>query len=155
MNYSKGLRMPKTLSYQIPPVPQALDTSETGYELPKGPIVINVLRREGAYNFLNPITIDMAPTCGKTEYRVAMGGNAFRIVSEQDFFKEVTSETKGSYFSITMLALRFSQKLTFREASNLFDVKNVDRNIKLKDFRNLRKKQYIPIEDYIFRERYE
>lgn len=147
--------MPSTFPYKIPPVPQALDTSETGYELPKGPIVTNILRREKAYNFLNPITIDMSPTCGKIEYRVAMGGNAFRIVSEQDFFKEVTSETKGSYFSITMLALKFSQKFTFREASNLFDVKNVDRNIKLKDFRNLRKKQYIPIEDYIFRERYE
>lgn len=145
--------MHSTFPYQIPPVPQALDTSETGYELPKGPIVTNILRRERAYNFLNPITIDMTPAYGKIEYRVAMGGNAFRIVSEQDFFKEVTSETKGSYFSI--LALRFSQKFTFREASNLFDVKNVDRNIKLKDFRNLRKKQYIPIEDYIFRERYE
>ncbi len=143
--------MPSTFPYQI--YPQALDTSKTGHELSKRPIVTNILRREKINNFLNPITMDMSPTCGIIEYRVAIGDNAFRIVSEKDFFKKATSETKGSYFTIR--TLRLSQKFIFREASNLFDVKNVDRNIKLKDFRNLRKKQYIPIEDYIFRERYE
>jgi len=72
-----------------------------------------------------------------------------------DTCKKSTSETKESSIVKTVELLKSSRKFKFLKANQMFDVKKIDTEMTLKKFKMLRKKKDIPIEDYMFKERYE
>jgi len=120
-----------------------------------GLVLTGSLREEEAYNFKDPLTIDI-PEFKRTIFNMTIGGKSFQILSDRDIYKERTSKTEPvSFFSEAMIRLKASAKFQFLDASRLFNKKKVNRDITLNDFKMLRKKGDVPIESYLFQERYE
>jgi len=120
-----------------------------------GLILTGSLREEEAYNFKDPLTIYI-PESQRTIFNMTIGGKSFQIVSDRDIYKEQTSKTEvPPLFSEAIVRLKASAKFQFLEASRLFNKEKIDRSITLTEFKMLRKKKDVPIESYLFQERYE
>ena len=120
-----------------------------------GLIMTGSLREEEAYNFKDPLTIYI-PESQRTIFNMTIGGKSFQIVSDRDIYKERTSKTEPtSLFSEAIIRLKASAKFQFLEASRLFNKEKINSDITLNEFKMLRKKKNVPIESYLFQERYE
>ena len=92
-----------------------------------------------------------------TKYIFTLDGKRLhKISSEASIVKETTSETTKNYQIKRAAKLLISSgKFKIVKANQLFDIKNIDRDITLRKFKMLRKKSNVPIEDYLLKERYE
>lgn len=92
-----------------------------------------------------------------TKYIFTLDGRRLhKISSEAGIVKETTSETTKNYQIKRAAKLLISSgKFKIVKANQLFDIKNIDRDITLSKFKMLRKKSNVPIEDYLLKERYE
>lgn len=93
----------------------------------------------------------------KTKFCVIVNQKSIHtVLPDRSIAKESTSETKeSSHASRAMTLLKSSGKFKFIEACKLFDLKKIDPAMTLSRFKMLRKKNDIPIKDYLFKERYE
>ena len=131
------------------------DTAIARFDGFGGVIATSILKEEEAYNFKDPLTIDI-PESKRTIFNMTIGGESFQIVSDRDIYKERTSKTEPtSLFSEAIVQLKASAKFQFLEANRLFNKEKINRGITLNEFKMLRKKKDVPIESYLFQERYE
>ena len=82
--------------------------------------------------------------------------NYGKVLTEKGITQKSTNETEQLSTRIrASTILKSSGKFTFVEASKLFDINNIDREMTLHKFKALRKKSDVAIEDHLFRERYD
>jgi hypothetical protein len=131
------------------------DTAIARFDGFGGVIATSILKEEEAYNFKDPLTIDI-PESKRTKFNMTIGGKSFQMLSDRDIYKECTSKTEPtSLFSEANIRLKASPKFQFLEANRLFNKETINRGINLNQFKMLRKKKDVPIESYLFQERYE
>jgi len=148
-------KLNNALQRDVPKDEGTLFSVTVGDEPFVGLILTGSLREEEAYNFKDPLTIYI-PESQRTVFNMTIGGKSFQILSDRDIYKERTSKTEPlSLFSKAIVELKASGKFQFLEASRLFNKEKIDRSITLTKFKMLRKKSDVPIESYLFQERYE
>ena len=81
---------------------------------------------------------------------------SFEIMAENCIVSGTTNNTKETPRKKRAKdILRDSGKFKLFKANNLFNLKEIDQSMTLDEFKKLRKKEYLPIEDYLLKERYE
>lgn len=84
------------------------------------------------------------------------GRTFYKILSENSIAQKKTRETTGiPHTQISIKSLKLSGKFKFVKPYELFDLNHIDQGMTLNKFKALRKKKDVPIEDYLFKDRYE